>query len=292
MKRHLLITLLALAATSFAGAQIVSSSTDVLGAHLNYGRGCAACHAPHSGVYGNGNAKHDDPTAGNIALWGEDVGSLYGKTITTGQSEHGSFVETLPTSLSAGTPDVAGVLMCLSCHDGNYASGAMMKNKVYETLPSTYGTLNAIPTLLGNDGSTVGNYLNDHPVGLNAVIGCGGTYDWDCTISATGSVQMTGAASSKFVTNYGFFVRPAAYANQPTVMCTTCHNQHVMDVVKVTNGKNTGLATGTYATMFFVRAPYNPASTTVGSNQTAQFCRQCHGAEANEMAGSTAGTTF
>jgi cytochrome c553 len=65
-----------------------------------------------------------------------------------------------------------------------------------------------------------------------------------------------------------------------------------MDVVKVTNGKNTGLATGTYATMFFVRAPYNPASTTVGSNQTAQFCRQCHGAEANEMAGSTAGTTF
>jgi hypothetical protein len=292
MKRHLLITLLALAATSFAGAQIVSSSTDVLGAHLNYGRGCAACHAPHSGVYGNGNAKHDDPTAGNIALWGEDVGSLYGKTITTGQSEHGSFVETLPTSLSAGTPDVAGVLMCLSCHDGNYASGAMMKNKVYETLPSTYGTLNAIPTLLGNDGSTVGNYLNDHPVGLNAVIGCGGTYDWDCTISASGTVQMTGAASSKFVTNYGFFVRPAAYANQPTVMCTTCHNQHVMDVVKVTNGKNTGLATGTYATMFFVRAPYNPASTTVGSNQTAQFCRQCHGAEANEMAGSTAGTTF
>ena len=292
MKRHLLITLLALVATGFAGAQIVSSSTDVLGAHLNYGRGCAACHAPHSGAYGNGNAKTNDPTAGNIALWGEDVGSLYGKTITTGQSEHGSFVETLPTSLSAGTPDVAGVLMCLSCHDGNYASGAMMKNKVYETLPSTYGTLNTIPTYLGNDGSTVGNYLNDHPVGLNAVIGCGGTYDWDCTISATGTVQMTGAASSKFVTNYGFFVRPAAYANQPTVMCTTCHNQHVMDVVKVTNGKNTGLATGTYATMFFVRAPYNPASTTVGSNQTAQFCRQCHGAEANEMAGSTAGTTF
>ena len=292
MKRHLLITLLALVATGFAGAQIVSSSTDVLGAHLNYGRGCAACHAPHSGAYGNGNAKTNDPTAGNIALWGEDVGSLYGKTITTGQSEHGSFVETLPTSLSAGTPDVAGVLMCLSRHAANYAPGAMMKNKVYETLPSTYGTLNTIPTYLGNDGSTVGNYLNDHPVGLNAVIGCGGTYDWDCTISATGTVQMTGAASSKFVTNYGFFVRPAAYANQPTVMCTTCHNQHVMDVVKVTNGKNTGLATGTYATMFFVRAPYNPASTTVGSNQTAQFCRQCHGAEANEMAGSTAGTTF
>ena len=44
------------------------------------------------------------------------------------------------------------MLMCLSCHDGNYAQGAMMKNKVYETLPSTYGTKNEIPTLLGNDG--------------------------------------------------------------------------------------------------------------------------------------------
>ena len=60
--------------------------------------------------------------------------------------------------------------MCLSCHDGNYATGAMMKNKVYETLPPTYGTINNIPTLLGNDCTGPGNYLNDHPVGLNAVI--------------------------------------------------------------------------------------------------------------------------
>jgi hypothetical protein len=44
--------------------------------------------------------------------------------------------------------------------------------------------------------------------------------------------------------------------------------------------------------MFFIRAPYNPASATVGSNQTAQFCRQCHGGESNEMAGGSAVTTF
>src|SRR5580765_6542248 len=155
MKKILLIALLFLAAAGIASAQIYTPTTDVLGAHLNYGRGCAACHAPHSGVYGNGNAGAADPTSGNIALWGEDVSSLYGKTITTGQSEHGSYVEVLPTSITATTPDVAGVLMCLSCHDGNYATGAMMQNKVYETLPSTYGTLNTIPTLLGNDGSTV-----------------------------------------------------------------------------------------------------------------------------------------
>jgi formate-dependent nitrite reductase cytochrome c552 subunit len=291
MKR--IIPVLFLAAASFASAQIITPTTDVLGAHLNYGRGCAACHAPHSGAYGNGNQKGFDSTAGSIALWGEDVGSLYGKVIITGKSEHGTYSETLPTSLAAGTPDVAGVLMCLSCHDGNYAQGAMMKNRVYETLPSTYGTNNQIPTLLGNDNTGTGNYLNDHPVGLNADMGCGGTYDWDCTISATGSVQMTGTHSSQFVTNYGFFVRPATYNNQPVVMCTTCHNQHVMNVVSIKAGAtNTGLPAGTYATMFFLRGPYNPADGNTATNQTAQFCRQCHGAEANEMNGSTAGTVF
>jgi hypothetical protein len=292
MKKIFSIAILFLAAAGFASAQIQAPTTDVLGAHLNYGRGCTACHAPHSGVFGNGNASTADPTSGNIALWGEDVSSLYGKTLTTGQSEHGSAVVVLPTAITAGTPDVAGLLMCLSCHDGNYATGAMMQNKVYETLPPSYGTKNAIPTLLGNDGTTTGNYLNDHPVGLNAVIGCGGTYDWDCTIDGTGKVLMTGTASAKFVTNYGFFVSPKPYNNQPTVMCTTCHNQHLMNVVKVKTGATTGLPSGNYATMFFIRAPYNPASGTAGSNQTAQFCRQCHGAEANEMNGSTAVTTF
>ncbi|HTX41856.1 MAG TPA: hypothetical protein VMD25_08520 [Acidobacteriaceae bacterium] len=300
MRRSLLLTSMFLAAASFATAQIQTPTGDVLGAHLNYGRGCAACHAPHSGAYGNGNAKTADANSGNVALWGQDVGSLYGKTIQfagqtlTSSSSNGittlGTAEVLPSSLTAGTPDVTGVLMCLSCHDGNYAQGAMMKNKVYEALPATYGTWNTIPTLLGNDGTTTGNYLNDHPVGLSAVMGCGGQYNWDCTISATGAVQMTGTASSKFITDYGFFVSPGTYNNQPIVLCTTCHNQHVMNVVNVTATSKSGLPQGTYATMFFLRGPYNPWDT--NSNQTAQFCRQCHGGESNEMNGSTAGTIF
>lgn len=292
MKKLSLIALIILAGAGYASAQITTPTTDVLGAHLNYGRGCAACHAPHSGAYGNGNAKSADSTSGNIALWGEDVQSLYGKTIESGKSEHGSVLETLPSSTNAGTPDVAGILMCLSCHDGNYAQGAMMKNTVFEKLPATYGVQNSIPTLLGNDGGGTGNYLNDHPVGLTATIGCGGQYDWDCTISATGSIQMTGTGSAQFVKNYGFFVRPAAYNNLPAVMCTTCHNQHVMNTYAVTSKSTSGLPVGNYATMFFIRGPYNPGSGTTNSNQTAQFCRQCHGGEANEMNGSTAGTTF
>ena len=163
MKRNFLIALMFVAAAGFAAAQgpTYSPTSDVLGAHLNYGRGCAGCHAPHSGAYGNGAAKTPDTITGNIALWGEDVASLYGKTITSG-SENGTsgFADVLPGT-NATTPDMAGLLLCLSCHDGNYATGAMMKNKVYETLPATYGT-GAIPTELGNDGTTVGNYLNDH----------------------------------------------------------------------------------------------------------------------------------
>jgi hypothetical protein len=296
MKRIYLIALMILAAASFASAQIITPTNDVLGAHLNYGRGCAACHAPHSGAYGNGNAKTADSTSGNVALWGEDVSSLYGKTITSGSTDGSTgFVDVLPTSMSASTPDVGGLLTCLSCHDGNYAQGAMMKNAVYEALPATYGTWNTIPTLLGKDGPGLGNYLNDHPVGLQAVVGCNdpvkGGYNWDCTISSAGAI-VPGPKMTQFISKYGFFVSTKAYNGQPTVMCTTCHNQHVMNVVNVTNGPKSGLPTGTYATMFFIRAPYNPASGTAGSNQTAQFCRQCHGGESNEMNGSSAGTTF
>jgi hypothetical protein len=277
-----------LASASFAMAQSYDPATDVLGAHLNYGRGCAACHAPHSGVYGNGsNANTTDATTGSLALWGEDVGSLYGKPIVTGKYEYGTFTETLPTSLTAGTPDVGGVLMCLSCHDGNYAKGAMMQNQVYEKLPGTYGA-GKVPTLLGDDGTTAGNYLNDHPVGLNAVLGCGTTYAWDCT-NNSGSIQMTGANSSKFVTNYGFFVSPSKYNGTAVVLCTTCHNQHVMNVFNVTSS-NSGMSAGYYKTMFFLRGPYDPSSST--GNTTAQFCRQCHASEANEMNGSSAGTTL
>jgi cytochrome c553 len=292
MKKVMLVTLVIFAAASFAMAQIgAAPATDVLGAHLNYGRGCAACHAPHSGAYGNGSAKTADPTSGNVALWGQDIGSLVGQTLTFGGTGPGSgYSETL-VGTAASTPDL-NITLCLSCHDGNLAKGAMMKNAVYETLPPTYGTYNTIPTLLGNDGTTSGNYLNDHPVGLNAAIGCGGQYNWDCTVVNGAITYPAGTKMYQFVQNYGFFVSPGNFNGTPVVTCTTCHNQHLMNVVSVTTGSKSGLPTGYYATMFFVRAPYNPASGTAGSNQTAQFCRQCHGGESNEMNNGTSRTIF
>jgi hypothetical protein len=289
MKKFMLV-LVVICLGTFALAQISVPAGDVLGAHLNYGRGCAACHSPHSGQAGNG-AAHTQTTA-NSYLWGQDTTALLGKTITFA----GNTVEVLPSSLAAGTPDVSGVLMCLSCHDGQYATGAMMKNVVYENVAVTgkYGA-SPIPTLMGNEGGLgLGNYLANHPVGLNAAVSCGGAHNWDCT-ETNGKISMTGTNSSNFVKDYGFFVSLSAYNNTAVVTCTSCHNQHLMNIVSVTNGATSGLPTGYYQTMFFVRAPYNGAnSTNVASNQNAQFCRECHGGEANESngAGTTIPTTF
>jgi hypothetical protein len=291
MKKSLIVMFMILAVATFAAAQISPPSTDVLGAHLNYGRGCAACHAPHSGAWGNGANKSGDVVSGQAILWGQDTGNLYGQTITTA----GGRVEVLPTAaefVADTQPDVNGLLTCLSCHDGNWAQGAMMKDKVYETLPPTYGTYNNIPTLLGNDGDGAGNYIANHPVGLNATVSCGGQWNWDCT-ETNGTISMTGPNSSKFVQNYGFFVSLSAYNNTAVVTCTSCHNQHIMNVVNIAAGaKNTGLPAGPYATMFFINSPYNPADANPLTNQTAQFCRQCHGGESNEMNNGTAKTVF
>jgi hypothetical protein len=288
MNRYAFATAMILAVTGVASAQVTASSTDVLGAHLNYGRGCTACHSPHSGSSGNGSSSSAGPASGTTALWGEDASGLYGKTIATGG---GKFVEVLPTSMSANTPDVSGMLTCLSCHDGNYAQKPMMKNRIVETLPATYGTSNSIPTLLGNNGAGVGDYLNDHPMGLSAKVSCGGSSNWDCA-QINGVISMKGANSSKFVTHYGFFVKLGNYNNTAVVVCTTCHNPHAMSVVTISSNSTSGLPAGTYTTMFFLRAPYNPNDTNPQSNQTAQFCRQCHADKSNEMNGSSAGTVF
>jgi hypothetical protein len=288
MNRIALCSMTLVAASCLGSAQLSNVSTDVLGAHLNYGRGCAACHAPHSGAFGNGQASSGDPASGNSALWGEDVTGLYGKTIRTGTG--GKYVEVLPENPSASTPDVPGLLTCLSCHDGNIAPRASMKNQVYESLPATYGS-NRIPTLLGDGTSPFGELFNHHPVGLNVEIPCGGADGWDCS-SSEGVITMSGAKSSQFVKNYGLFIKPGKYNNRPVVMCTTCHEPHVMNTVTVGPATRSGLPKGHYKTMFFLRGPYNPASSTPGNNQAAQFCRQCHAGESNEMSGVSAPTIF
>jgi len=281
MKKVFLVALLMLVAASMAMAQMTlnnnySSPTDILGAHLLYGRGCIGCHAPHSGSGGNGLNPQTDPTSGNEALWGEDLTPLYNQTI--GFGDNGTYTVTFPANgggiTSAHDPTVV-VLFCLSCHDGNLVKVGMMKGKTVETLPIVGGNA---PTLLGADGTGATNqYQNDHPVGGAAIVSCGTTYTWDCTGGNTTAVVMNGPNSGVFAnTNYVFAVSLATFGTvKSAVTCTSCHNQHSENVYKAKNGK-------TYQTMFFLNGYYNP---TTGGNNAAQFCRQCHGGESNEMNG-------
>ncbi len=305
-----------LAASVAAMAQIISGTGtpgtntppvlfqgDELGAHNGYGRGCVMCHAPHSGAAGNG-VYSGDTYNGQPALWGQNLVPYYGKTFTFA----GTYAVTLPSagavSISKGD---AIILLCLSCHDGNLAQVAMMKGKTVETLPIVGGNA---PTLLGvQAGDSAGVLTNDHPVGPLANVSCGGAHNWDCTGGGNTAqpIYMNGTASKQFLINnpssfwngetvagcgggtgvtcttgvtwgYNTSGNPLASFDGSTtvngVTCTTCHNQHSMTVWSVA-GVN-------YTTMMFIKGYYNPYN---GGNSVAQFCRNCHGGNSNEIEG-------
>jgi hypothetical protein len=292
MKRTIPVVMFVLAVAGLMMAQNWSSSVDVLGAHNNNGRGCAGCHQPHSGSFGSGHAGTAD--SGSYALWGQDASPLYGKTIAFGDG--GTFTEVLPSTIASGNQEVGGILLCLSCHDGNVTAKNMMANQSYEQriglLTNTAFGNNPIPTLLGNDGSSAGNYTNDHPVGQNATIRAG-----NGLVYANGKFTVTaGSPYAQFVANYGWpALAPGKWSNpyavnaagQAYVLCTTCHNQHVMTVYSSSAASPIAGDGGGkyYATFFFVNGPYNPNINNVANTNapsTTQFCRQCHFGEANE----------
>jgi len=318
MKRFAFLLVVMLAVAGFAAAQVTTNTADILGAHNVYGRGCVACHAPHSGAAGNGAAV--TANSGNLALWGEDLSPLYGQTLTfgggdtvsipnynptTGATVNGVAPTGLPSSADDGTFIIAA---CLSCHDGNLAKVGMMKGTTVETVDINGKTFNP-PTLLGNDGTTPGNYMNDHPVGPSANPWCG-AYGWDCTVNSNGSIT-PGPNQTQFFSDYfnvtqtgplSALITPAAGGGSYSVTlypgavltfttdwitCTTCHDQHNMQYFS-TDGS--GSAASIEPTRFFVRGWYNPGNT-VTSNSAAQFCRSCHGGESNEMHGQAIPTT-
>jgi len=312
MKKVMLVIVMVLFVASFAMAQTYIRGSgivgvDKLGAHSNGGRGCTGCHAPHSGAAGaGGNAitgqTVDTANAGNDALWGQDLGPLYGYTLNMGDS--GNYKATLPLSKDFAVADeeIRGIMMCLSCHDGNIAKGAMMTNQSWEKknglLPAVYGP-NPIPTLLGNDGTAAGNYNNDHPVGQMATLKAVGVSS-RFTVATCGTAPNTyaclttaDAAYVEFMGNYGapqlipgrasFIVIPAGATTADTayVVCTTCHTPHSMYTFNAGNTPGTkiaGLTAGTFPSYFFINAPYNPGSNPAvnQASSATQFCRQCH----------------
>ena len=329
MKKLFFLMFVAVIAVGLASAQTYTQGSgltgdDILGAHQNGGRGCAGCHAPHSGAAGGGGnvannaVAFNDPLSGSAALFGQDVTPLLGYSITLGNG----YVETLPgesTAYTTQTAELEGITMCLACHDGVVAKGQMMNGQSWEQrmnlLPAgVYGT-RPIPTLLGNDsgnGSTAG-YSNDHPVGVQATVAKVRVWSNNATTTpvtivvannAVTSVLPNAASYVQFAANYGYPAlagSPWSYGlsipNGDTnpgdafLTCTTCHNQHAMYVYTAPGGKQASsaiVAGGNYPTYFFINSPYNPGA---GNNNpqlaasTTQFCRQCHFSESNEYAG-------
>jgi cytochrome c553 len=311
--------------TGAAGAAV--PTVDVLGAHNNYGRGCAGCHAPHSGAAGAGGngigGTVIDPYTGANALFAQDMGPLFGTTLDFSDlnptsTAAGKYQFVVPAGLSTANTqqysDLRGIVMCLACHDGAVAKGAMMQNWAYEqqigALPTSYGT-GKIPTLLGNDGSSSA-YHNDHPVGENATIaaaGAGVTYTLSGTAPNQAITAITANASYQtFMNSYGApaimkgahsYPTPVNATGNPYVVCTTCHNQHVMNIYASSTANQIALDGGgkTYATYFFVNGPYNVNNVATVTNpalapSTTQFCRQCHFGEANESNGGSFPTAF
>jgi hypothetical protein len=352
MKKLMLVALFAVLAASLAIAQGNGNNYvptgDVLGAHQNQGRGCAGCHQPHSGARGSGQIT-TDANSGDAALWGQDLAVLYGQTFTFGDAPNAAafqygYPEKLPSSLAAGIDDAetGGLLMCLSCHDGSLTQTNMMANQSYEqkigVLPSVYGTAQAIPTLLGNEGSggTKGDYYNDHPVGREAQVSNDTTSGCTAGVNCTGLVftpngkgsgvlsVTAGSQYATFVNNYGWpALAPGMWSNPygvgtnhkgvlgPFVVCTTCHNQHVMNVYTSTPGGSVNPSNGNvygspiagdgggkhYRTFFFINGPYNVTANTAFSgggqaSSTTQFCRQCHFGESNEANNGNSITTL
>ena len=285
---------------------------DVMGAHENGGRGCAGCHAPHNQARGNGGtgAAYGAYADAQGGLWGEDTSAIlttYGGGITFngGNSHHSGVLKWgvtgggLTTSTAWNDSTYTGVATCLSCHDGNVSTGAMMSGVSYEqafgllngvgiginsarnvggsnnTTVNLYGN-NPIPTFLGTTATTPNGYASTHPVGQTANAGAALG-----TVITTASYGMSaGIAGNKFTpasvpanTPYGNFIASyypgavtalvAADTNfaDNFVVCTTCHNQHNMAVYGG-GQRNETVPTGVaqVRTIFFVNGGYNPGA--------------------------------
>jgi len=263
---------------------------DVMGAHENGGRGCAGCHAPHNQARGNGGtgAAYGAFADAQGGLWGQDTSAIIaygagGITFNGGNSAHSGVLQwgVKGTGFSAANAwkdtTYTGVATCLSCHDGNVSTGAMMSGVSYEQYFGLLNTVgigintarnvgggasvglygnNPIPTFLGTTGTTPNGYNGTHPVGQNAnayaAIGKTVLTNANYGLSAAVATGYYNAAAVVPNTPWGNFVAsyaPGALVNlaDPAtgnfgdrfVVCTTCHNQHNMAVYTGTTNYGT-----------------------------------------------------
>ncbi len=258
---------------------------DVLGAHNVGGRGCGACHAPHAAI---GSSESGVP--GVTELWQPTPPSAILQPVTF--DHEGRWVQVNSARLTTSAAQVAGVVLCLSCHDGNVTPQNMLASQPYE---QTAGLMQGsgrqqIPSLL-DQADSFGQAAVEHPFGPEARIEVG-----NGLLFRNGQFSVVpGSPYAQFVANYGWpSLAPLRRSNpygvdqlgRPYLVCTTCHNQHAMNMYASSPGSPiAGDEGGRYATFFFVNGPYNPNTHTVSqitSSSSTQFCRQCHFSLSNE----------
>lgn len=252
--RHAMFVVLAVALV-LSGAAL--AQTDILGPHNLEGRGCATCHAPHTGAQGNGGT---DASTGVNYLWGRDF------YINTYQTFGGGSFAT--TGSYTSTDPLFHTAACLACHDGN-VSIAGMQGQSFETVDGKQ-----VPTYLNKDGYSL---TNDHPVHVTYTPG---GFNWPGSVGADGKItwNLSDAWITDFYNKYGHPVRFYAVAGTGSyIECSTCHNPHAMNYTKHTTGNGTALYV---ATKFFVRGWYD--ANNANSNSATNFCRSCHYSKSNE----------
>jgi len=259
---------------------------DPLGAHGSGGRDCVICHPPHNELPSLRIASA--PWIDGKVLWAGAAVPAYGQTLAIG--EWGNVVEVAPGGYATVGAETTGVLLCLSCHDGNVTAQNMMAGRSYlqmmGLLPSFRGQ--AVPSLLEEQQRS--NRV-DHPLGLTAMIETGNGLEFS---NGVFSVKPN-TPYARFVAAYGLpTLAPSMRSNpygidaegRPYLVCTTCHNQHVMSVYVSNPGSPIASdhAYRSYKTFFFVNAPYSHgvSATNDKASSASQFCRQCHFRFANE----------
>jgi hypothetical protein len=259
---------------------------DLLGPHSDGARGCAVCHASRSAQAAP--AQAEAMASAPAFLWGSNRAPDYGSAVPL--ADGARWAEVRPAA--GESHEVTGVLLCLSCHDGNLTPHNMLESWSYEyqvgLLAQTQFRSQKIPSLLGRDEEPA----NDHPIGGSAPINPGG----GLVFSNGTFAVLPHSPYAQFVANYGWpslapGKRSSAYgvsrSGEPYTLCTTCHDQHVRNIY-VSGGSSpiAGDASGkVYTTYFFLNGPYNPAPDKLAGYPTtssAQFCRQCHFDLSNE----------
>ncbi len=259
---------------------------DLLGPHSDGARGCAVCHSSRSAQAAPAQAEAMDRVS--AFLWGSNNGPDYGAAVPLADGARWTEVH----RAAGESREVTGVLLCLSCHDGNLTPHNMLQDWSYEhevgLLDQTPFRNQKVPSLLGRDEE--GAY--DHPIGASAPINPGG----GLVFSNGTFTVLPNSPYAQFIANYGWpslapGMRSSAYgvssSGEPYTLCTTCHDQHVRNVY-VSGGSSpiAGDASGkAYMTYFFLNGPYNPTPDKLASDPTtssAQFCRQCHFDLSNE----------